>query len=165
MQNLTQIPEYAGYFINVETGLVYSAKSGELRLLQSRIGPNGYLSVTMTDSNGNRHPVEIHRVIAKLVIPNPSNLPEVNHMDCNKLNNHPSNLEWTSRVGNQNHAYQSNMHGRSRRVLAESLLTGEFLEFYSARAAAREFGVSAMTMHERLQKPHRPWDDYWIQYM
>ena len=36
----------------------------------------------------------VHRMVAEAWIPNPKKLPQINHKDCNKLNNHYSNLEW-----------------------------------------------------------------------
>lgn len=48
-----------------------------------------------------------HRIIASVFVPNPNNLPEVNHKDCDKLNNDPSNLEWISANSNRNHAAQN----------------------------------------------------------
>lgn len=46
----------------------------------------------------------VHRVVAKAFIPNPHNLKEVNHIDCNPGNNKVSNLEWVSSSGNTQHA-------------------------------------------------------------
>lgn len=46
----------------------------------------------------------VHRAIATVFIPNPDNLPEVNHIDGNKANNCADNLEWISKKDNQQHA-------------------------------------------------------------
>ena len=45
----------------------------------------------------------IHQLVAKAFIPNPNNLPEVNHKDDNHSNNNVDNLEWCTRKYNVNH--------------------------------------------------------------
>lgn len=59
----------------------------------------GYLYVEI-----GRKKYKVHRLVAKYFIPNPKNLPQVNHIDCNKENNHVSNLEWCSNRYNYEHA-------------------------------------------------------------
>ena len=46
----------------------------------------------------------VHRLVAINFIDNPNNLPEVNHKDCNGLNNRVDNLEWCDRIYNINYA-------------------------------------------------------------
>lgn len=46
---------------------------------------------------------QVHRLVATYFLPNPNNLPEVNHKDENKLNNSVDNLEWCSKKYNLNY--------------------------------------------------------------
>ena len=81
--------------------------------------PNGKIWSTLTkkwlklskDSDGYRElkinakrRIKAHRLVAELYLPNPDNLPFVNHLDGNKQNNHIENLEWASPAMNSNHA-------------------------------------------------------------
>ena len=47
----------------------------------------------------------VHRIVAELYLSNPLNLPQVNHLDGNKKNNHVSNLEWCDASRNQKHSF------------------------------------------------------------
>ncbi len=50
-----------------------------------------------------------HRMVAETFIPNPNNLPQVNHKDGNKDNNHVDNLEWISNDDNILHAWRTGL--------------------------------------------------------
>ena len=52
---------------------------------------------------------KIHREVAKAFIPNPNNLPQVNHISGNKDDNSVSNLEWISNVDNAHHAMRTGL--------------------------------------------------------
>ncbi len=52
----------------------------------------------------------IHRLVAECYLPNPSNLPEVDHRDCNKLNNHVDNLEWVTGQENMDRAKNNGLY-------------------------------------------------------
>lgn len=63
------------------------------RLLDPYISIYGYYIVSLCDK-GNSHVTALHKVVASEFIPNPDNLPCINHKDENKLNNQADNLEW-----------------------------------------------------------------------
>ena len=53
--------------------------------------------------DGKRYYKKIHRLVAEAFIPNPDNLPQVNHKDENTFNNNVSNLEWCDAKYNANY--------------------------------------------------------------
>lgn len=71
------------------------------RVLKGYPNTKKYLLV---DLSRNDRAKKIHRLVALGFIPNPQNLPQVNHKDGNKQNNNVNNLEWCDNSYNQLHA-------------------------------------------------------------
>lgn len=73
---------------------------------------HGYPSVRLC-KGGEAYNVKVHRLVAEAFIDNIDNLPMVNHLDNNKLNNWVSNLEWTDSKGNSDHKVKQNRQARN----------------------------------------------------
>lgn len=122
-----------------------SCKNGVKRFvkghsLKQYLNPNGYLYIDFS-VNGKRVHLRVNRVVAVCFLPNPDNLPEVNHIDCDRTNNAVSNLEWCSREYNIQHREK---HGIAlkRPVFAANLKTSKVSYFESQSEASRQLGVN-----------------------
>ena len=72
-------------------------------ILSQALRLNGYYQVTLWRKKYDGMTITVHRLVAETFVPNPNNLPQVNHIDHNTLNNCVSNLEWCSAKYNCNH--------------------------------------------------------------
>lgn len=88
--------EFNNYHIS-EEGIVTNTKTGSI--LKGEINNAGYRRVQLTG----RKRYFVHRLVAITYIPNPDNLPQVNHKNGNKLDNRVCNLEWVTASDNQKH--------------------------------------------------------------
>lgn len=71
---------------------------------------NGYKTVVFCKEH-KTHNKYVHRLVAEVFIPNPDNLPQINHKDEDKTNNRVDNLEWCTQL--YNNLYGSRMKNRS----------------------------------------------------
>ena len=105
------IKGYEGiYQINVNGDIKSSPRKGTKGgLLKTFEDKDGYLCVGL-NKNDKRKTYKVHRLVAMTFIPNNLNLPEINHKDEDKTNNHVDNLEWCD------HIYNSNYGTRGERI-------------------------------------------------
>ncbi len=75
--------------------------------------------------------VKIHRVVAQLFVPNPNNLPFVNHLDGNKLNNFYKNLEWCTNLHNLKHAHNMGLIRIGEKSANTKLTNKQALEIFN----------------------------------
>ena len=94
-----EITGFPGYKIS-RNGVVYTSKRKKAMSPQKK---GDYYTVKLSNS-GKCSVKRIHILVAKAYIPNPDNLPIVNHLDGKTENNIVENLEWNTHVGNSQHA-------------------------------------------------------------
>lgn len=118
------------------------------RMLKHEITHDGYVRVSLSNRGVQKH-MMVHRLVALAFIPNPNNLPQINHKDENPQNNFVDNLEWCT--GKQNCNYGLHRQRISQRLNTKHHLSkpvarldtsGNIIETYkSTREAARKIGV------------------------
>lgn len=94
---IKEIPGFNGYYAS-DSGDIY----GKTGIKLKDIIKSGYCYVRVAGKL-----IRKHRLIAITFIPNPNNLPEVNHKDCNTSHNWTSNLEWCTRSENVQHQFNT----------------------------------------------------------
>lgn len=119
------------------------------KIIDGHITGAGYRSFSIY-INGSHKVVSMHRLVAEHFIDNPLNLPQVNHIDGNKLNNRLDNLEWCSSKHNVNHAIRIGLSNppkgekNGKSILKESdvLFILKNKEVFSIRDMGKMLGVS-----------------------
>ena len=98
------IPGFGERYVIYENGMIYSNPAHRFLFFSKR--KNGYIRCALRKSpNGKLHDFLVHRLVCSIFngeAPEGKNC--VNHIDCNKENNHASNLEWCSYADNMHHA-------------------------------------------------------------
>lgn len=95
------IPGYEdNYYLDPESMQVVNKKTG--RPLKPQKGNDGYAQVQLWKNNKGKHK-SLHRLFAEAYIPNPNNLPCINHKDEDPMNYELDNLEWCDQSYNQNY--------------------------------------------------------------
>ena len=99
---MKDIKNYEGLYAITSCGKVWSYK--RKRFLKPIANEKGYLIVNLC-KDGKVKKYMIHRLVAEAYIPNPNNLPQVDHIDENKTHNYLNNLQW---ITNRDNSRKSN---------------------------------------------------------
>lgn len=110
------------------------------RIMKLKINKYGYLEVSLKHGTTIQSKT-IHRLVAKAFIPNPNSLPQINHVDGNKLNNRFDNLQWCTSQTNMRHAFENGLISKQR--LSEGQKKRYANE--SEREKSRQVGKSVWT--------------------
>lgn len=154
-EELKPIKGFPYYYIS-NFGNVYSEKSGKRIKLQPFLDGKGkYLLIGIINTDGVRKKKLVHRLVAQAFIPNPNNLPEVNHKDKNTQNAKVDNLEWCTRKDNLYASYSTMSPVRNFNqceLYKGTLLLGKFQSIKKAAKYAKEtFGASESSLNKYLR--------------
>ncbi|WDS60548.1 major capsid protein [Bacillus phage BC-6] len=114
------IEEYPNYKVS-DYGEVINMNT--MRILK-KDRRKGYYSVRLSKGGASKV-FSVHRLVASAFLGNPYNLPQVNHKDGNRENNHVDNLEWVTQEDNLKHQQENNLcpkgeeNGNSKLTTAE----------------------------------------------
>ena len=131
------------------SGYYRYVKGMELKLSIHR----GYNVVYLYDRNNNCKCHLVHRIVAKMFLLNKEELPCVNHIDGNKLNNYVDNLEWCTYSYNLKHAYKNNLrvntfkqleklHKDNEKTVYQYSLDGKLLNIFKDKKETEKMGFN-----------------------
>lgn len=113
------------------------------RVLKNLCGSGGYYHVSLY-KECKQEIISIHRLIAKVFLPNPNNYPVINHIDSNRKNNDLSNLEWCTQKHNLQHARDCgrlNYDSQKIKIKSFNPISGEFV-YYNSINSVKKYGFT-----------------------
>ena len=139
---------YEGHYQVSNFGRVKSLKYGREIILKPGKNGGGYSCVALS-KNGHLQTYVVHRLVAQAFLPNPDNLPQVDHLNEIKTDNRVENLQWVTGSENTKRTYQ---HGRKP---VRAKVTFEQVSYIrnnpdnlSKQQLAEKFNVSAFTIRQ-----------------
>lgn len=178
MAKRAPIPGYEGFYEADTDGKIYSVERevigprGRVQIVPacerklSKHG-TGYLTVRLA-KNGKTKTHRVHRLIAQTFIPNPHNLPDVNHCDGDKHHNAvlqddgSPQLEWCDHLQNMAHATSNGLMARGERNAGAKLADAEIEKILDRCLAgelvtevAAELGVNRNTLTRAFYRTSR----------
>lgn len=131
------IKGYEGLYQVSNLGRVKSFKFNKERLLKLRFTGRYYQAILTKNSKQKSY--LIHRLVATYFIPNPENLPQVNHKDEDKANNSVDNLEWCN--AKYNIHYGTGLQRRIATQCKPVLCVETGMNYPSAVEAGKQIGI------------------------
>lgn len=155
VSNQGRVKSLAREIIRNRGGTIYTLIQKE-RILRYSDNTRGYLVVDLI-KEGRQMKHYIHRLVAKTFLPNPNNMPEVNHKDEDKLNNCVDNLEWCSSSYNLKYgtrgkrisASKISSHRCGGRSVKQMTLDGkEIARYDSVHFAEKATGINEASIYK-----------------
>jgi hypothetical protein len=151
VEQMAQTPGWDGYRVTSYGRVLSLFYNGapKPRYLTPTLNSKGYQRVVLTEK-GKSKSVFVHRLVAEAFLPNPLNLPVVNHINGNPLDNNVSNLEWCTYEENSRHA----MYVLRRKGYPKKLSMVKAAEIRALRATssaeevARQYEIHVKTVRD-----------------
>ena len=130
------------------------------KIMKTYTNNSGYICIDLKDDD-KKHKKLIHRLVAENFIPNPSNHPEVNHIDEDKSNNSTSNLEWCSRSHNKQHSMATGTYNKiytTRNSLGKKHLPNSASKYHNVGYDSSRKKWTACVMHNKKRLEFKRFD-------
>lgn len=153
VSNLSRVARIQEYHKVYKNGRFFLRKSHP-RIVSTYLNPSQrYVRVTLNDMN-RRISVYVHKIVAVAFVPNPHNLPCIDHIDDNPINNLASNLRWCTIKENNNKKHRRDLlsirrKGKisSRRRKVVQLKNGQVVHVYDYLMETNEYGFQESAVH------------------
>jgi len=132
------IKGYEDYSIT-DDGKVISYKMSTPRIMKTWYQKSGYENIKLCKNNVTKHFL-IHRLVAEAFIPNPNNLPQVNHKNKNRQDNRVENLEWCTALDNLYDSYNT-MSPTRNFVVCDLYYNNEYVKSFKTRKDACDYAA------------------------
>lgn len=135
-------------YVKYLNGMIHLHKG---KVLSPGIRSDGYLQVSLC-CNGKYKTISVHRLIAQTFLPNPDNLPMINHKDEDKTNNNVDNLEWCTAKYNSN--YGTSIERAINTKIKNGYCTKEFC-FLDSKERQKLYNKQYQQEHKEELKEYR----------
>ena len=126
---MRDVKGYEGLYAVTSCGKIWSYQ--KKKFLKPWDNGVGYLLVNLFKDRERKFYL-IHRLVADAYLPNPNNLPEVDHIDGNKMHNYLNNLQWITK--------RDNVRKSKNKPILQYSLDGEFIREWECAA---DVGIEA----------------------
>lgn len=130
-----EIPDFPRYKVT-SNGDVLNNDGIKLKPEKTR---NGYLRVSLSNESIKHKRMSVHRLVANAFIPNPRNLPQVDHKNEIKTDNRVENLRWSTPLDNLNHSGVIGKASVAKFTKVRCITTGKIYD--SVKEAADSLGI------------------------
>ena len=150
MENWKNITESNNLYAVSDKGRIRNNKTN--KIMKSIPYKNGYLGVGLM-IDGKQKKFRIHRLVGEYFVPNPNNLPQINHKDENKINNNALNLEWCT--AKYNICYGSKIKRTIDKISKKIFCTELNKGYPSVSEAARGMAVNESSIRKACDNKNK----------